>query len=150
MAAWTRAYYADQNPENRTVLEQAGALPEVSVSDVPAALERILERTDVGYCEGDAAETGSLEHSKVVGVEAALEVFGTDDRFAVVTGDSKSDLRVMRRAEERGAGTAGAPEHASQSVVDHVEATDELVFNEDRAGDIFRTVFALNRWRTDL
>jgi len=149
VAAWTRAYYADQDPEIRTVLEQEGALPDVSASEVPTDLEQILERVDIGYYEGDAAEIGSLELSKVVGVEAALDVLGIDDPFAVVMGDSKSDLRVMRWAEEHEAGIGAAPEHASQSVVDHVEATDELVFDEGRAGDILRTVFALNRFATD-
>ena len=99
----------------------------------------------MGYYEGDAAEIGSLELSKVVGVEAALDVLGVEDPFAVVVGDSKSDLRVMEWADEHDAGIAAAPEHASQVVLDHVESTDHLVFDEGAAGDVLRTVYALNR-----
>jgi len=145
-AAWTRAYYADQDPEIRSVLEGQGALPDAPASDVPADIEDVLERIDIGYYQGDAAEIGSLELSKVVGVEAALDVLDIEDPFAVVMGDSKSDLRVMRWAQENDAGIGAAPEHASQAVLDHVEATDELVFEEGRAGDILRTVYAMNRF----
>jgi hydroxymethylpyrimidine pyrophosphatase-like HAD family hydrolase len=141
---WTRAYYADQDPEIHTVLEREDALPDASASEVPSDLAAVLERIDIGYYEGDAAEIGSLELSKVVGVEAALDVLGIDDPFAVIMGDSKSDLRVMRWAREHDSGIAAAPEHASQSVLDHVEETDELVFDEGRAGDILRTVYVLN------
>lgn len=143
---WTRAYYADQDPEIHTVLEQAGELPSVAAAEVPASVEQVLERVDVGYYEGDAAEVGSLELTKVVGVEAAFDVLGIEDPFAMVMGDSKSDLRVMQWVQEHDSGLAAAPEHASQSVLDHVEATDELVFEEGRAGDILRTVYALNRF----
>jgi hydroxymethylpyrimidine pyrophosphatase-like HAD family hydrolase len=142
----TRAYYADQDPEIRSVLQAQDGLPDVPASEVPPDVERALERIDIGYYEGDAAEVGSLELSKVVGVEAALDVLGIDDPFTVVMGDSKSDLRVMRWAQENEAGLAAAPEHASQSVVDHVESTDELIFEQGRAGDILRTVYALNRF----
>jgi hydroxymethylpyrimidine pyrophosphatase-like HAD family hydrolase len=145
-AAWTRTYYADQDPEIRSVLEGQGALPDVPASDVPADVEGVLERIDIGYYEGDAAEIGSLELSKVVGVEAAFDVLDIEDPFAVVMGDSKSDLRVMRWVGENDAGIGAAPEHASQAVLDHVEATDDLVFEEGRAGDILRTAYAMNRF----
>ncbi|SEP10911.1 Hydroxymethylpyrimidine pyrophosphatase [Halogranum amylolyticum] len=145
-STWTRAYYADQDPEIEAVLDREGALPDVSASKVPPDLEDMLERIDIGYYEGDAAEIGSLELSKVVGVEAAFDVLDIDDPFAIVMGDSKSDLRVMRWVQEHNAGIAAAPEHASQAVIDHVESTDELVFEEGRAGDILRTVYALNRF----
>jgi len=148
-AAWTRAYYADQDPEIRSVLEAQGALPDVPASDVPANVTDVLERIDIGYYRGDAAEIGSLELSKVVGVEAAFDVLGIDGPFAVVMGDSKSDLRVMRWVQENDAGIGAAPEHASQSVLDHVEATDDLVFDEGRAGDILRTVYAMNRFAAE-
>jgi len=101
---------------------------------------------DIGYYEADAAEIGSLELSKVVGVEAAFDVLGVEDPFAVVMGDSKSDLRVMRWVEENDAGIAAAPEHASENVLDHVEDRDGLVFEEGHASDIFRTVYAMNRF----
>jgi hydroxymethylpyrimidine pyrophosphatase-like HAD family hydrolase len=146
VSAWTRAYYADQDPEIRDVLDGEGALPDVDVAEVPAGLADVLERIDVGYYEGDAAEIGSLELSKVVGVEAAFDVLDIDDPFAVVMGDSKSDLRVMRWVQEHDAGIAAAPEHASQAVLDHVASTDDLVFDEGRAGDVLRTVYALNRF----
>jgi len=148
-AEWTRAYYADQDPEIRSVLDAQDALPETPASDVPGDLEGLLERIDIGYYEGDAAEIGSLELSKVVGVEAALDVLGIEDPFAVVMGDSKSDLRVMRWAQENDSGIAAAPAHASQSVVDHVQETDELLYEPGRAGDILRTVYALNRFADD-
>jgi hydroxymethylpyrimidine pyrophosphatase-like HAD family hydrolase len=146
VADWTRAYYADQDPEIHGVLDAAGALPGVDAADVPPAVADLLERIDIGYYEADAAEIGSLELSKVVGVEAALDVLGIDDPFAVVMGDSKSDLRVMRWVEEHDAGIAAAPAHASRAVLDHVESTDELVFDEGKAGDVLRTVYALNRF----
>ncbi len=143
---WTRAYYADQDPEIRSVLDAEGDLPDVAAADVPASLEDILDRIDVGYYEGDAAEIGSLELSKVVGVEAAFDVLGIGDPFTIVMGDSKSDLRVMQWVRENESGIAAAPEHASQSVIDHVRSTDGLVFDQGRAGDILRTVYAMNRF----
>jgi hydroxymethylpyrimidine pyrophosphatase-like HAD family hydrolase len=146
VSAWTRAYYADQDPEIQAVLEREGALPDVSASDAPTVLAGLLDRIDIGYYEGDAAEIGSLELSKVVGVEAAFDVLGIDDPFAVVMGDSKSDLRVMRWVAEHDAGIGAAPEHASQAVLDHVTTTDDLVFGEGRAGEILRTVYALNQF----
>ena len=149
VSEWTRAYYADQDPEIRSVLEQEEALPALDLADVPAALEAILERIDIGYYRGDAAEIGSLELSKVVGVEAAFDVLGIEDPFAMVMGDSKSDRRVMQWVQENEAGLAAAPEHASQSVLGHVEATDELVFDEGRADTILRTVHALNRFAAE-
>jgi len=149
VADWTRAHYADQDPEIRAVLDAADALPDVSTADVSASVSALLDRIDVGYYEGDAAEIGSLELSKVVGVEAALDTLGIADPFAVVMGDSKSDLRVMRWVAEDDAGIAAAPEHASQAVLDHVESTDHLVFDEGRAGDVLRTVYALNRFAAE-
>ncbi|QSG07473.1 HAD family hydrolase [Halapricum desulfuricans] len=146
VSEWTRAYYAEQDPEIRSVLESEGALPDRDATDVSSDLEDILERLDIGYYEGDAAEIGSLELSKVVGVEAALDVLDIEDPFSIVMGDSKSDLRVMRWAGENDAGIAAAPEHASQSVLEYVEATDELVFDQGRAGEILRMVYALNRF----
>jgi len=145
-AEWTRAYYADQDPEIRSVLEAQAAVPDLPAGDVPGDLEGILERIDIGYYEGDAAEIGSLELSKVVGVEAALDVLGIEDPFAIVMGDSKSDLRVMRWVQENDTGIAAAPKHASQNVVDHAQETDGLLYEPGRAGDILRTVYALNRF----
>jgi hypothetical protein len=62
-----------------------------------------------------------------------------------VLGDSKSDLRVMKWVAENDAGIAAAPEHSSRDVLDHVIRTDELVFDRGKAGDVLRTIFALNR-----
>jgi len=143
--AWARAYYADQDPEIRGVLETRDASPSLAVADVPDAVAEVFERVDVAYYEADAAEIGSLELNKVVGVEAALDVLGVDDPFALVMGDSKSDLRVMRWAEAENAGIAAAPEHASRDVLDHVMGTDELVFDRGKADEPLRTVWALNR-----
>lgn len=142
---WARAYYADQDPEIRAVLEREGETPDCTPEDVPDAVREVFERIDVAYYEADAAEIGSLELNKVVGVQAAFEVLGVDDPFAAVLGDSKSDLRVMEWVEEHDAGIAAAPEHASRDVLDHVIRTDELVFDRGKAGDVLRTIFALNR-----
>ncbi|WP_435194867.1 HAD family hydrolase [Natronomonas sp. EA1] len=142
---WTRAFYAAQDPEIRGVLETRGGLPELDTDDVPAGVVDVFERIDVAYYEADAAEIGSLELNKVVGVEGAFDVLGIDDPFALVMGDSKSDLRVMEWIAEEDAGLAAAPEHASRDVLDHVLDTDELVFDRGKATEPLRTVYALNR-----
>jgi hydroxymethylpyrimidine pyrophosphatase-like HAD family hydrolase len=149
--AWALAYYADQDPEIRAVLEREGEMPDAAsadasaLADVPGSVRATFERIDVAYYEADAAEIGSLELNKVVGVEAAFEVLGVDDPFAAVLGDSKSDLRVMEWVAEEDAGIAAAPEHASRDVLDHAIRTDELVFDRGKAGDVLRTIVALNR-----
>ncbi|APW98247.1 HAD family hydrolase [Halobiforma lacisalsi AJ5] len=141
---WTRSFYAGQDPEIRAVLEGQGAYPDLT-EDPPSELVSVLERIDVAYYEADAAEIGSLELNKVVGVERALEVLGVDDPFALVMGDSKSDLRVMKWVAENDTGIAAAPEHASQDTLEHVLETDELVFDRGKSVDVLRTVYALNR-----
>jgi hydroxymethylpyrimidine pyrophosphatase-like HAD family hydrolase len=143
---WTRAFYAADDPEIRTVLERvdAEAGTDADPEEAPAAIRAILERIDVAYYEGDAAEIGSRELNKVVGVESALGVLGVEEPFALVMGDSKSDLRVMRWAAD-GRGIAAAPEHASQDVLEHVLETDELLFDRGRSADMLRTIYALNR-----
>ncbi|MFA9417559.1 HAD family hydrolase [Natrinema sp. HArc-T2] len=142
---WTRAFYAAQDPEIRAVLESEGSYPDLAADAVPDTLTAILERIDVAYYEADAAEIGSLELNKVVGVERALDVLGVDDPFALVMGDSKSDLRVMQWVAANDAGIAAAPEHASQDTLEHVLETDELVFDRGKSVDVLRTVYALNR-----
>jgi hydroxymethylpyrimidine pyrophosphatase-like HAD family hydrolase len=142
---WARAYYAAQDPEIRGVLESEGETPDCAPEEVPDSVNDIFERIDVAYYEADAAEIGSLELNKVVGVQAAFEVLGIDDPFAAVLGDSKSDLRVMNWVAENDAGIAAAPEHASRDVLDHVIRTDELVFDRGKAGDVLRTIYAQNR-----
>ncbi|EMA55194.1 MULTISPECIES: hypothetical protein [Halococcus] len=143
--AWARAFYADADPEIRTVLEAEGELPDRSADEVPDDLRDLFERIDVAYYEGDAAEIGSRELNKVVGVEAAFDVLGLDDPFALVMGDSKSDLRVMEWVAENDMGIAAAPEHASIDVLDHVIRTDELVYDQGDAAEILRIVYALNQ-----
>jgi hydroxymethylpyrimidine pyrophosphatase-like HAD family hydrolase len=144
---WARAFYADADPEIRGVLERRDRLPGRDPEEMPAVLSDFFERIDVAYYAADAAEVGSLELNKVVGVEAAFEVLGVDDPFALVMGDSKSDLRVMEWVED-GRGIAAAPEHASRAVLDHVIRTDELVFDRGEAAAILRIVYALNRLAT--
>ena len=144
---WARAFYADADPEIRAVLEARGGMPD-TVSDsesIPDDIASLLGRIDVGYYEADAAEITSLELNKVVGVEAALDVLGVAEPFALVMGDSKSDLRVMEWVDEEGAGIAAAPAHASRDVLDHVIRTDELIFEEGSAAEMLRTVYALDR-----
>ena len=142
---WARAYFADQDPEIREVLEKRGEQPDVSAEDVPDAFASLFERIDVAYYEADAAEVGSLELNKVVGVEAAFDVLDIENPFALVMGDSKSDLRVMRWVEENDTGIAAAPNHASGDVLDHVMNTDELVFDRGGVAEMLRTAYALNR-----
>jgi hydroxymethylpyrimidine pyrophosphatase-like HAD family hydrolase len=141
---WTRAFYANEDPEIRAVLDTREALPAVDRDDVPEELSEVLERIDVAYYEADAAEIGSRELNKVVGVEAALDVLGIDDPFGLVMGDSKSDLRVMRWLADQDAGLAAAPEHASRDVLDHVRSTDQLVFDRGKSATLLRTIYALD------
>ncbi|QPV62951.1 HAD family hydrolase [Halosimplex litoreum] len=152
---WTRAFYAARDPEIEAVLDDRGELPAEGAetegadgtgeSGVPDAVAAFLDRVDVAYYEGDAAEVVSRELDKPGGVEAAFEVLGVDDPFALVLGDSKSDLRVMEWVAERDAGIAAAPEHASTVVLEHVRERDDLVFPAGDAGDVLRTVYALDR-----
>ncbi|WP_336328411.1 HAD family hydrolase [Halovenus sp. HT40] len=141
---WTRAYYAEADSEIRAVLEGTGELP-TETETPPEQLESVFERIDVAYYEADAAEIGSLELNKVVGVRRALDVLGIDDPFCVVMGDSKSDLRVMQWVEEESCGLAAAPAHSSRDVLDHVIRTDELVYEPGQAADILTTIATLNR-----
>ena len=144
-SGYARAFYARADPEIRGVLESTGEQPDAAAEDVPDAFEALFERIDVAYYEADAAEIGSLELNKVIGVEAALSVLGLDAPFSLVMGDSKSDLRVMRWAEENDAGIAAAPDHASQDVLEHVLGTDELVFDRGDAAEMLRTAYAMRR-----
>ncbi|WP_323675156.1 HAD hydrolase family protein [Halorubellus sp. PRR65] len=142
-AAWARRFYAAADPEIRSVLETVGGFPDIDVDDVPDAVVAVFERIDVAYYEADAAEIGSLELNKVVGVEAALDVLDVADPFSLVMGDSKSDLRVMQWVAEHDAGIAAAPEHASGDVLEHVLETDELVFDRGASATMLRTVYVM-------
>ncbi len=137
-----RQYYADRDPEIRAVLERTGTHPALE-GGLPEAVVSLLERIDVAYYEGDAAEVGSLELNKVVGVDTALDVLGIDDPFAFIMGDSKTDLRIMEWAAEENLGIAAAPDHASEDVLAHVMATDDLVFNRGDAASMLETAYAL-------
>jgi len=137
---WVCAYYASRDPEIAAALD-VDAPEETTVPDPVADL---LERIDLAYYEGDAAEITSSELNKTVGVRAAFDALGIDDPFALVMGDSKSDLRVMRWIERTDAGIAAAPMHASGDVLEHARQTDELVFSPGEAGTVLRTVYALN------
>jgi hydroxymethylpyrimidine pyrophosphatase-like HAD family hydrolase len=142
-AEWARQYYATADPEIEMVLNRLDSLPETTY-DVPEAALDLFGVIDVAYYEADAAEIGSLELNKVAGVEAAFDVLGVDDPFALVMGDSKSDLRVMRWVHENDYGIAAAPEHSSPDVLDHVRGTDSLVFDPGAADDTLRMAYALN------
>ena len=147
-STWACTYYADSDPEIRGVLERQDELPDRDSTAAPEVMTGVFERIDVAYYEGDAAEVGSLELNKVAGIKAALDVLNVADPFALVMGDSKSDLRVMEWVEENDSGIAAAPEHASKAVLDHVIRTDELVFDRGAAPEILRVVYALNRLAT--
>jgi hydroxymethylpyrimidine pyrophosphatase-like HAD family hydrolase len=144
-AGRARAFYADKDPEIRDVLETTGEQPDVALEAVPDGFGSLFERIDVAYYEADAAEIGSLELNKVIGVEAALSVLGIEDPFALVMGDSKSDLRVMQWIDDNDAGIAAAPGHASEDVLEHVLGTDELVFDRGDAAEMLRSAYAMRR-----
>ena len=144
-ADWARAYYADADPEIAAVLDSEDAAPERGVDDVPDAAGERFDRIDVAYYHADAAEIGSLDLDKPTGVRAALDVLEIADPFALVMGDSKSDLRVMEWADRTDAGIAAAPSHASESVLDHVRETDDLVYEPGDAGSVLRITSVLNR-----
>jgi hydroxymethylpyrimidine pyrophosphatase-like HAD family hydrolase len=144
-ADWARAYYAAADPEVADVLDGEDATPTREVDDVPEAVGERFDRIDVAYYHADAAEIGSLDLDKPTGVRAALEVLEIDDPFVVVMGDSKSDRRVMEWADRADAGIAAAPSHASASVLTHVRATDDLVYDPGDAGSVLRIVSVLNR-----
>ena len=144
-ATWARAYYADADPEIAGVLDAEGATPDREVGDVPEPIRERFDRIDVAYYRADAAEIGSLDLDKPTGVRAALDVLEVEDPFVLVMGDSKSDLRVMEWADRTDAGIAAAPSHASESVLAHVRATDDLVYDPGDAGSVLRIVAVLNR-----
>ena len=144
-AAWARAYYADADPEIAEVLDAEGATPGRGVGDVPEPVRERFDRIDVAYYRADAAEIGSLDLDKPTGVRAALDVLSVEDPFVLVMGDSKSDLRVMEWTDRTDAGIAAAPSHASESVLAHVRATDDLVYDPGDAGSVLRIVSVLNR-----
>jgi hydroxymethylpyrimidine pyrophosphatase-like HAD family hydrolase len=142
---WARAVYADADVEIHDVLAGQDGLPGRDSADVPEALGAVFERIDVAYYEADAAEITSRELTKPEGVQAAYDVLDIQDPFALVMGDSKSDLRVMEWARSEDAGIAAAPEHASEDVLEHVRSTDELVFDRGQAADMLRVAYALER-----
>ncbi len=144
IAGMARQYYATQDPEIREVLERTGSQPDLDPDAIPTAFQEYFERIDVAYYAGDAAEVGSLELNKVAGVDAALDVLGITDPFALVMGDSKTDLRVMEWAKHNDIGIAAAPHHASEDVLAHVMETDHLLFNRGDAGDMLKTAYALH------
>ncbi|WP_135306259.1 HAD family hydrolase [Haloarcula amylovorans] len=141
-AALARTYFA-RDPEIQAVLDAAGRSTDADVDAAPAAVVDIFERIDIGYYEGDAAELVSLELDKSAGVEQAFEVLDIDDPFALVMGDSKSDLRVMEWVAENDAGIAAAPHHASAAVLDHVRDQDDLVYEAGEASSILNVVYGL-------
>jgi hydroxymethylpyrimidine pyrophosphatase-like HAD family hydrolase len=144
-AAWARAHFAAADREIRAALDRQGALPAVDADEVPEDVGALLDRLDVGYYRADAAELTSLELDKAAGVRAALDVLDVRDPFLLVMGDSKSDLRVMEWVAEQDCGISAAPEHASEAVLEHVAATDELTFEPGDSADVLRTVYALNQ-----
>ncbi|MFC7096461.1 HAD family hydrolase [Halobaculum marinum] len=140
-AAAARAFYADDDPEIAGAIERAGSSAD---GEVPEAAAALFDRLEVALYRADAAELAAADLHKAAGVEAALDVLGVDDPFVCVMGDSKSDLRVMEWAADNEAGIAAAPEHSSASVLEHVRATDDLVFAPGGAADVLRTMYA---WR---
>jgi hypothetical protein len=139
--AVTRAFFAESDPEIAAALDREDA---PRAETVPAAAADLLDAFDVALYHADAAELAVRALDKAAGVEAALSVLGVEDPFVVVMGDSKSDLRAMEWATDNDAGIAAAPTHASQGVLDHVRATDELLFPPGEAAAMLQTVWALD------
>jgi len=141
---YARAHYAAADPEIEAALGRRDELVDLSAGGVPDPVAGTFDRVDVAFYRADAAEISSLELDKAAGVEAALSVLGIDDPFVLVMGDSKTDLRVMEWVAERDCGVAAAPEHASDAVLDHVRATDDLVFDRGDAAAMLRTALVVN------
>ncbi|MFB6113248.1 MAG: HAD family hydrolase [Halodesulfurarchaeum sp.] len=151
------AYYANADPEIANALESEVAVEEIrtrldaeytpdewsSAPDLPDEIRTALDQVDVGYYRGDAVEMASAKLHKVAGVRAAFDVLDIDSPFALVLGDSKSDLRVMEWVAERDIGIAAAPEHASNQVLFHVKNRDNLVYDRGGADQIFRSIRAM-------
>ncbi|WP_416839685.1 HAD family hydrolase [Haloferax sp. DFSO52] len=142
-ASWTRAYYAERDPEIEAVLTQRGERPAPETT-IPEDVAETLARVNVAYYHADAAELSAVDLNKAAGVEAALDVLGVIDPFILVMGDSKSDLDVMEWAAENDSGIAAAPDHSSPDVLEHVRGTDDLVFDRGDAASVLRAIYALN------
>jgi hydroxymethylpyrimidine pyrophosphatase-like HAD family hydrolase len=140
-AAAARAFYADADPEIAAALDRENA---TRAESVPEEAYDLFTELDVALYHADAAELAVRDLDKAGGVVAALDVLGIEDPFVLVMGDSKSDLRAMEWATDNDTGIAAAPEHSSERVLEHVRATDELVFSPGDASEILRTVWALD------
>jgi hydroxymethylpyrimidine pyrophosphatase-like HAD family hydrolase len=139
--AVARAFFAESDPEIAAALDRETA-PRAATVPSPAA--DLLGALDVALYHADAAELAVRALDKAAGVEAALSVLGVDDPFVIVMGDSKSDLRAMEWASDNEAGIAAAPTHASEGVLAHVRATDELLFPPGEAAEMLQVVWALD------
>ena len=137
-----RTHFAT-DPEIARVFDEGGVAHDGDLEAAPEAFIDTLERLDVGYYEGDAAELVSLELDKPTGVREALDVLDIDRPFALAMGDSKSDLRVMEWLAETDCGIAAAPDHASEAVLDHVTDRNELVYEAGEASTILRIAYGM-------
>lgn len=138
------SHFAAADPEIEAALDEADQdVPDV---DIPVEVREILDEIDVAYYEGDAVEMTSRKLNKAEGVDAAFDILDIDDPFALVLGDSKSDLRIMRWLEEMDSGIAAAPAHASEQVLDFVTTHDDLVFDRGAADQILRTLRAMGEF----
>jgi len=137
-----RTHFAT-DPEIARVFDEDGVAHDGDLEAAPEAFIDTLERLDVGYYEGDAAELVSLELDKPTGVREALAVLDIDRPFALAMGDSKSDLRVMEWLAETDCGIAAAPDHASEAVLDHVTDRNELVYEAGEASTILRIAYGM-------
>jgi len=142
-ALLARSYFAS-DPEIAAVFDDGGRDHDADIEAAPPAFTDALRRIDVGYYEGDAVELVSLELDKPTGVREALDVLGIEDPFALAMGDSKSDLRVMEWLAESDCGIAAAPAHASEAVLDHVTARDDLVYEAGQASTVLDIVYGMD------
>ena len=136
-------FYGSRDPEIGTVLRDRN-IEVNTIESVPAALS-VLEELDVVYYEADAVEVLSSRITKRSGVETAFDTLSLTTPFALVMGDSKTDLAMMEYVAEMGSGIPAAPKHASDSVIEYVRSKDGFLFEPGNGGDPLRRMYAYNR-----
>lgn len=142
---WARAYYANTDGRIRSVLKEQDQLSDSVGVEIPDSWTRLFDQITVDYYKGDAIEVRLSELNKAAGVKKALEVLEVSDPSIFMMGDSKTDLKVMEWVTANGIGIVAAPDHASSAVLDHVRASDGLVFDHTDGAHALRTVYGFNK-----
>lgn len=142
----TLAYYGSRDPEIEDVLRDKGI--EIDYGEgLPDELS-VLDALDVVYYEADAVELLSNGITKRSGVETAFEALDMANNFALVMGDSKTDLPMMEHVVETGSGILAAPEHASDTVLEYVRHHGGFVFERGHGSDTLQKVYAYNQMQS--